>query len=188
MHITLIRKYKLLVRCTYLCVEHPSYAGFARRALCGRSSIALHHNGQKILDMFQKSLLDIIKYFPFRFLGFDCAPYYIYEYKEGEIGCSKRSLSAPEYVFRISQSIYVLRVHSKKKHSLTKDGRQIALFTTEDEGKTRIDFAEQDGTLIPFLILFAIFIDIQYYAYRGTTTWTYVPRDKHKKLAEWKPD
>ena len=184
----MLRKYKLPSQCMYRCLDQPLYTGFAKRALWGRASIALHHNGQIILDMFQKSLLDIIKCFPFRFLGLNCAPYYIYEYKEGEFGCSKRSLSAPEYVFRISQSIYVLRVHSKRKHSLTKDGRQIALFTMEDEGKTRIDFAEQDGILIPFLILFAIFIDIQYYAYRGTTTHTFVPRDKHEELSKWTPE
>ena len=79
-------------------------------------------------------------------------------------------------------------VYTQNKHSLTKDGRQIALFTTEDEGKTRIDFAEQDGTLIPFLILFAIFIDIRYYAYRGTTTHTFFPRDKHEELSKWTPE
>ena len=55
------------------------------------------------------------------------------------------------------------------------------------EGNTRIDFAEQDGTLVPFLIFFAIFIDIQYYAYRGATTYTFVPRDKHKELSKWMP-
>ena len=161
MHITLIRKYKLPSECTYVCLEYPSYTGFAKRALWGRSSIVL---------------------------GLNCAPYYMYEYKEGEIGYSKQSLFVPKYVFHIAQNIYVLRGHSKRKHSLTKDGKQIALFTMEDEGRTRIDFAEQDGILIPFLILFAIFIDIQYYAYRGATTYTYVHKDKWKKLSEWTPD
>jgi hypothetical protein len=112
----------------------------------------------------------------------------MYEYKEGEIGYSKQSLFVPKYVFHIAQNIYVLRGHSKRKHSLTKDGKQIALFTMEDEGRTRIDFAEQDGILIPFLILFAIFIDIQYYAYRGATTYTFVPRDKHEELSKWMPE
>ena len=153
-----------------------------------RSSIVLYHNEQENLSMSQKNLSDIIKYFPLRFLGLNCAPYYMYEYKEGEIGYSKQSLFVPKYVFHIAQNIYVLRGHSKRKHSLTKDGKQIALFTMEDEGRTRIDFAEQDGILIPFLILFAIFIDIQYYAYRGATTYTFVPRDKHEELSKWMPE
>ena len=188
MHITLIRKYKLPSECTYVCLEYPSYTGFAKRALWGRSSIVLYHNEQENLSMSQKNLSDIIKYFPLRFLGLNCAPYYMYEYKEGEIGYSKQSLFVPKYVFHIAQNIYVLRGHSKRKHSLTKDGKQIALFTMEDEGRTRIDFAEQDGILIPFLILFAIFIDIQYYAYSGATTYTFVPRDKHEELSKWMPE
>jgi len=188
MHITLIRKYKRLSECTYRCLEYPSYTGFAKRAILGKSSIVLYHNEQENLNMSQKNLSDIIKYFPLRFLGLNCAPYHIYEYKEGEIGYSKQSLFVPECAFYIAQNIYVLRGHSKKKHSLTKDGKQIALFTVVDEGNTRIDFAEQDGALISFLILFAIFIDIQYYAYRGATTYTYVHKDKWKKLSEWTPD
>ena len=57
-----------------------------------------------------------------------------------------------------------------------------------DADQNHIDFAEQDGILIPFLILFAIFIDIQYYAYRGATTYTFVPRDKHEELSKWMPE
>lgn len=40
MHITLIRKYKLPSECTYVCLEYPSYTGFAKRALWGRSIFA----------------------------------------------------------------------------------------------------------------------------------------------------
>lgn len=104
MHITLIRKYKLPSECTYVCLEYPSYTGFAKRALWGRSSIVLYHNEQENLSMSQKNLSDIIKYFPLRFLGLNCAPYYMYEYKEGEIGYSKQSLFVPKYVFHIAQT------------------------------------------------------------------------------------
>lgn len=54
MHITLIRKYKLPSECTYVCLEYPSYTGFAKRALWGRSSIVLYHNEQENLSMSQK--------------------------------------------------------------------------------------------------------------------------------------
>lgn len=188
MHITLTRNYKIPSQCKYLCLEHPSYTGSAKRALLGRSSILLYHNAYEKLNMFQRSLWDIVKYFPLRFLGLNSAPYYIFGYEEGEIGYSKRSFFAPEYTFYIAKNIYVLRAHSQKKHSLTKDGRQIALFTIKEEGKDRIDFAAQDDVLIPILLLFAIFIDIQYYAYRGPTTYTYVHKDKWEKLSEWTPN
>lgn len=188
MHITLIRNYKIPSQCKYLCLEYPSYTGLAKRALWGRSSILLYHNTHEKLNMSQRSLWDVVKYFPLRFLGLNSAPYHIFEYGEGEIGYSKRSFFAPEYTFNIVQDIYVLRAHSQKRHSLTKGGRQIALFTMEEEGNNRIDFAEQDDILIPILLLVAIFIDIQYYAYRGATTYTYVHKDKWKDLSEWTPN
>lgn len=189
MHITLIRKYKLPSECTYVCLEYPSYTGFAKRALWGRSSIVLYHNEQENLSMSQKNLSDIIKYFPLRFLGLNCAPYYMYEYKEGEIGYSKQSLLCTKVcISYCSKHLCPAGDTSKRKHSLTKDGKQIALFTMEMKGGLSIDFAEQDGILIPFLILFAIFIDIQYYAYRGATTYTFVPRDKHEELSKWMPE
>ena len=54
MHITLIRKYKRLSECTYRCLEYPSYTGFAKRAILGKSSIVLYHNEQENLNMSQK--------------------------------------------------------------------------------------------------------------------------------------
>ena len=188
MRIIMMRKYELPVQCTYWCSEYPEYTGLAHRALWGRSNMFLYHDGQVQLRMFQKSLWDIVRHFPLRFLGFNSAPYYVYDDKNGEIGSSRRIFSAAAYVFHIAQSVYVLRAHSGKKYSLTKDERQIALFFLECEGKYRIDFAERDRTLIPLLLLLAIFIDVQDYAYRGAATDTYVPRDKRKELAEWIPE
>ena len=188
MRITMMRKYKIPSQCTYLCSEYPAYTGLAHRASLGRSNIFLYHDAREQYRMVQKSLWDIVKHFPLRFLGFNSAPYYVYDCKEGEIGYSRRSFSAAEYIFHIAENVYTLRAHSGKKHSLTKDERQIALFFLEYEGKYCIDFAERDHALIPLLLLFAIFIDIQDYAYRGAATYTIVPRDKWKELAEWTPE
>ena len=138
--------------------------------------------------MFQKSLWDIVKYFPLRFLGFNHAPYYIHDGGGDEIGSSRQSLSEPEYIVSISQDVYTLRAHSGKKHSLTRDGRQIARFFMEYNGKICIDFAEQDHDLIPLLLLFAIFIDVQDYAHKGRTVYTFVPGDKQKERSNWTPE
>lgn len=188
MHITMLRKYKLPAQCTYWCSEYPEYTGLAHRAFWGRSNMSLYQDGQVQLRMVQKSLWDIVRHAPLRFLGFNSAPYYIYDEKKGEIGSSRRVFSAAAYVFHIEQSVYVLRAHSGKKHSLTKEERQIALFFLECEGNYRIDFAERDRPLIPLLLLLASFIDVQDYAYRGAATDTYVPGDKWKELAEWIPE
>lgn len=188
MYITLVRRYKMPNRCTYQCLECPSYSGSSKVSFWGRSHILLCHDDHPKFEMSQKSLLDIIKYFPLRFLGSNSAPYHIYEFETGEIGTSKQSFLRPENTIAMDQSTYILRGHSGKRNSLTKDGRQVALFTTEEEGKNRIDFSKQDEALIPVLLLLAIFIDVQSYAYRGATTYTYVPRDKWKSLSEWKPN
>ncbi len=188
MHITLVRRYKLPFRCLYRCLEHPKYTGTSKVSLLGRSRILLYHDGREKYHMSQRSLLDVVKYFPLQFLGTNCAPYHIYEFDKGETGVSKRSFFRPEYTIDIAQNTYVLRAHSGKRNSLMRDGRQVALFTMEDEGKNRIDFSKQDEALIPVLLLLAIFIDVQSYAYRGATTYTYVPRDKWKSLSEWKPN
>lgn len=188
MRMTMIRKYKAPSQCTYLCSEYPSYTGLAHKASFGRSSILLYHDAQEEFKMSKKSLWDIVKHFPLRFLGFNSAPYYIYDGCGDEIGYSKRSFSASEYTFHFAQSTYILRAHSGKKHSLTMGERQIALFFLACEGEYHIDFAEQDHALIPLLLLFAAFIDVQNYAYRGATTYTFVPGDKHKELANWKPN
>ena len=154
----------------------------------------LYHDAQEQFRMFQKSLWDIVKHLPLRLLGLNSAPHYIYDGGGDEIGYSKRSFSASEYTFHIAQNTYVLRAHSGKKHSLTMNQRQIALFFMEydgkyyNDGKYCIDFAEQDKTLVPLFLLFAIFIDVQYYTHKGATTYTFISRDKHKEMSKWTPE
>lgn len=127
-------------------------------------------------------------------------PFSIFDAKTGEcIGSLTRLENDTANYFQIYADRYELRAHSGNKHSLLKNGVQIALFTKA----VRSDGMRADYTLyldetgehdLARLLLIAAYIDCRYYTsltpkfYAFQWEKTYIYDDEFSECAAWTPE
>lgn len=189
MNLFIVRTSKIGKR-LYSISNIPELTGIANE-VSGQSCchIKLYRSGNLSIEAYQKSFIHyILSLLPI--VGqFFLAPFDIYKHNK-KIGSSIKLESLKQYEFVVNNISYILMCHSINYVSLWRNDLQVALFSTNGDGKYKIKYNDFGTDTIELLFLFCIAIDelecdSPYQIYSNT----YVFRDpKGKEAINWQPD
>ena len=115
---------------------------------------------------------------------FFCRKYEIFEGDE-LVGASQNTHTKPARTFTIHSDEYCLFVHKSNQFSLTRNGKQIALYKRASASAYSVDFDQDEP--IEIIDLFCLFIDETFFDDHRTAK-IYVFRDPHSEHTLWNPE
>jgi hypothetical protein len=174
-------------QCTYGIKRNPQWKAVGRRILgTGKCKIDLYNDGKLIYTLKQTSIIgQIIEKTPI--IGW----WYwnkFYLYQDGVCcGSSKSDLKFGQLSlwFEFGADRYHLLTHSLAKQSLTKNGKQVAVYQRFDNTDYGCHCLK-DSVGPDILLMFAVLIETYGMLDKGWRS-GYIPNDPYKERASWRP-